>query len=100
MNTGSPPTAPNARTGEFTPPGMTSQARPYRLRGVPDPVCAGPAAGAGGGHHIAVPAVPAQPGHGGEAVRLTVQVTRPPFVLVGGRAPGGRREEGPVGRAP
>src|SRR5215472_11866667 len=27
MNTGSPPTAPNARTGEFTPPGITARAR-------------------------------------------------------------------------
>ena len=27
MNTGVPPTAPNARTGEFTPPGSTAQAR-------------------------------------------------------------------------
>jgi hypothetical protein len=27
MNRGVPPTAPNARTGEFTPPGVTSRAR-------------------------------------------------------------------------
>ena len=27
MNRGTPPTAPNARTGEFTPPGVTSRAR-------------------------------------------------------------------------
>ena len=27
MNLGTPPTAPNARTGEFTPPGVTSRAR-------------------------------------------------------------------------
>src|SRR5688572_19635668 len=30
MNTGSPPTARNARTGEFTPPGMTRWARSKR----------------------------------------------------------------------
>jgi len=30
MNTGSPPTAPNARTGELTPPGMIAQARWYK----------------------------------------------------------------------
>jgi hypothetical protein len=33
MNTGTPPTVPNARTGEFTPPGMTAQAR---LNNAPD----------------------------------------------------------------
>jgi hypothetical protein len=27
MNRGVPPTEPNARTGEFTPPGMTARAR-------------------------------------------------------------------------
>ncbi len=27
MKTGTPPTVPNARTGEFTPPGMTALAR-------------------------------------------------------------------------
>src|SRR5580698_6024721 len=27
MNLGTPPTGPNARTGEFTPPGVTSTAR-------------------------------------------------------------------------
>ena len=27
MNTGVPPTAPNARTGELTPPGATALAR-------------------------------------------------------------------------
>src|SRR5579884_2237174 len=27
MNRGTPPTGPNARTGEFTPPGVTSTAR-------------------------------------------------------------------------
>src|SRR5262245_3083580 len=30
MNTGSPPTARNARTGEFTPPGITCRARSNR----------------------------------------------------------------------
>src|ERR1022692_3545950 len=37
MNTGVPPTAPNARTGELTPPGMTAQARPKNSpdRGAP-----------------------------------------------------------------
>src|SRR6266851_7698267 len=36
MNRGTPPTAPNARTGEFTPPGVTSRARGNSdpLRGV------------------------------------------------------------------
>ena len=36
MNRGTPPTAPNARTGEFTPPGVTSRARANSdsLRGV------------------------------------------------------------------
>ena len=36
MNRGTPPTEPNARTGEFTPPGMTSRARANSdsLRGV------------------------------------------------------------------
>jgi hypothetical protein len=29
MNRGVPPTLPNARTGEFTPPGMTRWARAY-----------------------------------------------------------------------
>jgi len=31
MNTGVPPTDPKARTGEFTPPGKTAQARSYQL---------------------------------------------------------------------
>jgi hypothetical protein len=30
MNRGTPPTARNARTGEFTPPGVTSEARRNR----------------------------------------------------------------------
>src|SRR5258707_7010380 len=30
MNRGVPPTEPNARTGEFTPPGMTARARANR----------------------------------------------------------------------
>src|SRR5689334_23673988 len=30
MNLGTPPTGPNARTGEFTPPGVTSTARANR----------------------------------------------------------------------
>src|SRR5215467_9919775 len=110
MNTGSPPTAPNARTGELTPPGMIAQARWYkpresgtwlsarpprrRRRGTP-----GAAGRARRGHHIAVPAVPAQPGHGGEIVRLAVQVTGPPFVLVDGRAAGAGKKQGPVVRA-
>src|SRR5208282_3995454 len=36
MNLGTPPTAPNARTGELTPPGVTSRARANSdsLRGV------------------------------------------------------------------
>ena len=33
MNTGVPPTAPNARTGEFTPPAMTALARREQLGG-------------------------------------------------------------------
>src|SRR5579862_3416058 len=32
MNGGSPPTAPNARTGEFTPPGIIASARCCNLR--------------------------------------------------------------------
>src|SRR5690348_1357090 len=116
MNTGSPPTAPNARTGELTPPGITAHARWNRLEEstqrlsqglfarigeelerhqpvrqrvptrVPDPLRTRPAAAAARGQDVTVPAVPAQPGHRGEAVRLAVQVAGPPFVLVGGRA--------------
>jgi hypothetical protein len=32
MNRGVPPTARNARTGEFTPPGVTVDARAYSAR--------------------------------------------------------------------
>src|SRR5438093_7339342 len=151
MNTGTPPTAPNARTGEFTPPGMTAQARrksppdsspslirlppswapaasradpgpaagvshrqlvarvrekleqPQRVRQLvlprfTDPVCGPPAVAGRGGHHEAASGVPAQARDRREVVWLTVQVTRPPFVLVGGRTPGGDEEQGPVVR--
>src|SRR5436190_21807550 len=65
MNTGTPPTAPNARTGEFTPPGMTAQARrkskpdssPLLIPWPPSPARAasraGPAAGVSHGHLVA-----------------------------------------------
>src|SRR5580692_13208057 len=88
MNRGTPPTAPNARTGEFTPPGVTLRARANSesllsatrgLAGVdqilqqPQRVrqrmllrraqpARGQAVGKTGrrGQHVAVPAVPAQ----------------------------------------
>src|SRR5580692_11800535 len=103
MNLGTPPTAPKARTGEFTPPGITSRARSKssslwslkvtprrRRRGTQAAAArrgAEPARGADAerrrrGGHEAVPAVPAQAL--GDALRLAVQAARPPFVLVGG----------------
>src|SRR5579859_2437331 len=94
MNRGVPPTEPNARTGEFTPPGVTSSARanraslrlvtPVKLRlARVDEVLEQPqrvrqrvlvrraeparllAVGELGRRrqHVAVTAVPAQPGH-------------------------------------
>jgi hypothetical protein len=38
MNTGTPPTVPNARTGEFTPPGITALARLNSSPDRPDPL--------------------------------------------------------------
>src|SRR5438132_2832572 len=113
MNRGTPPTAPKARTGEFTPPGVTSRARANSdsllsatlgLAGVDDVLeqpqrvrqrmllrRAQPARGQAGrvtgrwGEHVAVAAVPAQAFY--DAFRLAVKSARPPFVFGGGRAP-------------
>jgi hypothetical protein len=38
MKTGTPPTVPNARTGEFTPPGMTALARLNNSADRPEPL--------------------------------------------------------------
>src|SRR6516164_5798652 len=99
MNLGTPPTAPKARTGEFTPPGVTSRARansdslrsptlglagvdevleqPQRVRQRMVLRRAKPARGQAvrvarrRGQHVAVPAVPAQARH--DAFRLAVK---------------------------
>src|SRR5579863_4703235 len=114
MNRGTPPTAPNARTGEFTPPGVTARARANnrslrsatlafagvdevleQSQGIGERVLARRAEPARGqvrpvpgrrGEHVAVAAVPAQALR--DVFRLAVKPARPPFVFVGGCAPG------------
>src|SRR5579862_1830493 len=122
MKRGTPPTAPNARTGEFTPPGMTNWARENsaslrsvtlgfagvdkvleQSQGIGERVLVGgaePARGQAGavpgrrGEHVAVAAVPAQALR--DVFRLAVKTARPPFVFVGGCAPGHDEEQHPV----
>src|ERR1700691_5060133 len=122
MNRGTPPTAPNARTGEFTPPGVTSRARakstslrsatlglagvdevlkrPQRVRQRVLLRRAEPARGhAVGkprrrGEHVAVTAVPAEARY--HAFRLAVEPAGPPLVFVGGRAPRHHEEQHPA----
>src|ERR1039457_6923928 len=124
MNRGTPPTAPNARTGEFTPPGVASRARAnsaalrsvmLSLAGVDDELeqpqrvrqrmllrGADPARAQRAGvarrraEHVAVRAVPPQALAEPLRLGLGVRPACPPLVFSGSRAPGDHEEQHPV----